>query len=42
MCRDELTKKDIEKMEARCRKEALEDVKGGTCPGDLSENLKKT
>jgi len=43
---DELTKKDIEKMEAEIehrklvvRKEALEDVKEARAQGDLSENL---
>ena len=43
---DELTKKDIEKMEAEIehrklvvRKEALEDVKEARAQGDLSENF---
>ena len=45
MC-DELTQKDIEKMEAEIehrklvvRKQALEDVKGARAQGDLSENF---
>ena len=43
---DELTKKDIEKMEAEIehrklvvRKQALEDVKEARAQGDLSENF---